>query len=339
MCKKIIDEIPGVIRIYSDGSIERPQNILNPPVSASQAFVDGVATRDLEINPHTGIWVRIYLPETSPGMSQLEKYPILLHFHGGGFCAGSAALKGLNAFLCQLVNQCRVMCVSVEYRLAPEHRLPAACEDGMESLEWLHRLARGDSEDPWLSPFGDFTRCILMGDSAGGNLVHEVAIRAAARGLKGLHPLGLCGGIIIHPGFVREQRSKSEVETPPDIAMLSIEMVDKLPSLALPEGSTKDHPITNPTGPLAPDLQHIKLPPFLVAIADRDLIRDTQFEYCQAMKIAGKIVEVFKSKNVGHCFHLRNNLITTDAIVSQQTQDLLDAIHNFIKTCCQEISK
>lgn len=333
MSKQIIDEIPGVIRIYSDGSIERPVNARNAPVNASQGFVDGVATRDLVINPQTGIWARIYLPETSTEMGQVEKYPILLHFHGGGFCIGSAASRGSNAFLSRLVKQCRAMCVSVDYRLAPEHRLPAACEDAMESLEWLHCLARGDSEDSWLSPFGDFRRCILMGDSAGGNLVHEVSIRAA--NMEHLHPLGLCGGIIIHPGFVREQRSRSEIETPPDIALLSIEVADKLIRLALPEGSTKDHPIFNPTGPLAPNLQNMKLPSFLVAIADHDLIRDTQFEYCEAMKIAGKSVEVFKSKDAGHCFHL----YTTDGNVSQQTQDLVDAIHNFIKTRCQGISK
>lgn len=333
MSKQIIDEIPGVIRIYNDGSIERPLNVLSTPVNASQAFVNGVATRDLDINPHTGIWARIYLPETSKEWSQVEKYPIVLHFHGGGFCTGSADERSLNLFLSRLVKQCRVMCVSVNYRLAPEHRLPAACEDGIESLEWLYRLARGDWEDPWLSTFGDFTQCFLLGDSAGGNLVHEVAIRAAP--MERLHPLRLCGGIMIHPGFVREQRSKSEMETPPNLAMLSTELVDKMFSLTVPEGSTKDHPVSNPTGPLAPNLQHMKLPPLLVAIADHDLLRDTQFEYCEAMKIAGKSVEVFKCKNVGHCFHLN----TIDANISQQTQDLLDVIQNFIKTCCQEVSK
>lgn len=136
-------------------------------------------------------------------------------------------------------------------------------------------------------------------------------------------------------GLVREQRSKSEMETPPNLAMLSTEMVDKMFTLTVPEGSTKDHPVSNPTGPLAPNLQHMKLPPFLVAIADHDLLRDTQFEYCEAMKMAGKSVEVFKCKNVGHCFHLN----TIDANISRQTQDLLDVIQNFIKTCCREVSK
>lgn len=334
MSKQIVDEICGVIRIYNDGTIERPPNIWTTPVTASEAFVNGVATRDLEINPHTGIWARIYLPEPSPDhMSQVEKYPVLLHFHGGGFCIGSADERCYNLFLSRLVKQCRVMCVSVSYRLAPEHRLPAACEDGIESLEWLYSLARGGWEDPWLSTFGDLTQCFLVGESAGGNLVHEVAIRAAP--MERLHPLRLCGGIMIHPGFFREERSKSEMETPPKLAMLSTEMVDKFFSLAVPEGSTKAHPVSNPTGPLAPNLEHMKLPPFLVAIADHDLLRDTQFEYCEAMKIAGKSVEVFKCKNVGHCFHLN----TVEANISQQTQDLLDAIQNFIKTGCQEIAK
>jgi len=325
----IIDEIPGVIRIYSDGSIERPLSIRNTPVAASQAFVDGVATRDVEINPHTAIWARLYLPETSLNMSQVEKYPVLLHFHGGGFCIGNADQRCFNVFLSRLVKQCSVLCVSVNYRLAPEYHLPAACEDAMESIEWLHRLARGDCEDPWLSRYGDFARCILVGESAGGNLVHEVAIRTAA--MQRLHPLALCGGIMINPGFVREQRSRSEMETPPDVALLSAEAVDKFYSLALPKGSTKDHRIANPMGPFAPNLQQLNLPPFLVTIAEHDLLRDTQFEYCEAMKIAGKRVEVLISKNVGHCFHLQENV----ASQQQQAHDLLDAIQTFITTCCQ----
>ena len=93
---------------------------------------------------------------------------------------------------------------------------------------------------------------------------------------------------MIHLGFVREQRSRSEIETPLDIAFLSIEVADKLISLALPEGSTKDHPIVNPTGPLAPNLQNMKLSSFLVAIADHDLIRDMQFEgACPGSREAG----------------------------------------------------
>ena len=126
------------------------------------------------------------------------------------------------------------------------------------------------------------------------------------------------------------------METPPDIAMISIELMDIVFRLAMPEGSTKDHPITNPMGPFAPNLQNMNLPQFLVAIAGHDLMRDMQFEYCEAMNIAGKSVEVFKTENAGHCFHLD----TTDTKVTEKTQELLDAIHSFIKTCCQkEISK
>eukprot|EP01018_Ginkgo_biloba_P014026 Gb_30372 [translate_table: standard] len=334
MGKHIVAEVTGCLKLFSDESVERvcagKDDINNPiaRVPASHTFVDGVATRDVQIDSQTGVWARIYFPETSTVAKQ-EKLPIVIYFHGGGFCMGSADWRLYDAFCRRFVKNSRVICVSVNYRLAPEHRLPAACEDGFQSLLWLRAVARGENDDAWLIRYGDFRRCILMGESAGGNLVNEVAIRAG-NDKKNLNPLCLCGGVMIHPGFVREQRSRSEVETPPDAA-LNLEMVDKFLNLSLPEGSTKDHPVTCPMGPLATPLQHLRLPPILVTIGDKDLIRDTQLEYCEAMKQAGKMLEMFVSKGVGHAFHLSEIENRTNPNTSQETTNLMDAIDSFIK--------
>nr|ABK23396.1 unknown [Picea sitchensis] len=167
-----------------------------------------------------------------------------------------------------------------------------------------------------------------------GNLVHEVGLRAQATPPDLLHPVCVRGGISIHPGYVRSERSQSEKEHPPDSALLTLDMVDKFLKLSAPEGiSTRDHPITNPMGPDAPPLKDLKFPRMLVAIADRDLIRDTELEYYEAMKSAGHDVEVFRSENVGHSFYLNEIAIKYDPNTAKETSRLLQAADRFIQSC------
>ncbi|MQJ84139.1 alpha/beta hydrolase fold domain-containing protein, partial [Escherichia coli] len=100
--------------------------------------------------------------------------------------------------------------------------------DGFSALLWLQSVAKGDTEESWLQKHGDFNRIFLIGDSSGGNLVHEVAARA---GNVSLDPLRLAGGIPIHPGFLRSSRSRSELEKPQS-PFLTLDMLDKFLSLA-----------------------------------------------------------------------------------------------------------
>jgi acetyl esterase/lipase len=173
-----------------------------------------------------------------------------------------------------------------------------------------------------------------MGDSSGGNLVHEVGLRAQATPPDLLHPVCVRGGISIHPGYVRSERSQSEMENPPDSAFLTLDMIDKFLKLSAPDGiTTRDHPITNPMRPDAPPLKYLKFPHMLVAIADRDLLRDTYIEYCEAMKNVGHNVEVFISENVDHSFYLDEITIKYDLNTTQETSKLLQAADRFIKSC------
>ncbi|KAH9304722.1 hypothetical protein KI387_009126, partial [Taxus chinensis] len=172
-------------------------------------------------------------------------------------------------------------------------------------------------------------RCVLIGESSGGNLVHHVALHAR-NSEQELRPVCVRGGAALHPGFIRSVRSKSEAEIPPDSALLTLEMVDRFMALSLTVGSTKDDPITNPMGPQAPPLNTLSFPLLFVGIADRDLIRDTEMEYCRAMISAGHCVDMFVSENVGHCFYLNQIAIKFDAHVAKETSKLLEAIDGFI---------
>ncbi|EOY19600.1 hypothetical protein QUC31_006028 [Theobroma cacao] len=328
--KKLVDEVSGWLRAYDDGSVDRTWT--GPPevkfmaeaVPPHEDFIEGVATRDVTIDSNSGLRVRIYLPEQV--LTAKTKLPILLHFHGGGFCISQADWYMYYHIYARLARSVPAICVSVYLRLAPENKLPAACDDGYATLLWLKSLAKGESHEPWLNDHADFNRVFLIGDSSGGNIVHQVAVRA---GNLDLSPLRLAGGIPIHPGFVRAERSKSELEQP-ESPFLTLDMVDKFLALALPIGSTKDHPITCPMGPAAPAMEGLNLPPFLFCVAEKDLIKDTEMEYYEAMRNANKEVELLISPGMGHSFYLNKIAVDMDPNYAAQTASLIAGIKEFV---------
>ncbi|GLJ27398.1 hypothetical protein SUGI_0537670 [Cryptomeria japonica] len=337
--KKLVDEVSGWLKIFSDGSVERTwtgpdevKPLITPVPPSNDTFIDGVATKHVIIDEENGIWIRIYLPRTALDRKTHTKLGVAIHFHGGGFCVSHADWQMYNHFISRLVTTSNVICVSVDYRLAPEHRLPAAIDDCFAAVAWLGQISRREKEESWLAQYADFERCVLIGDSSGGNLVHHVAVRAVACEEE-LQPLSLRGCVALHPGFVRSERSKSELEIWPDSAFLTMEMVDKFLGLGLPVGSTKDHPITNPMGAQSQPLDKLKFPPFLVGVAERDLMRDTQMEYCEAMRSAGHDVEIFVSENVTHCFYLNQLAVDFNKHVGEETATLLQVIDRFISRC------
>ncbi|XP_061375428.1 carboxylesterase 15-like [Gastrolobium bilobum] len=327
--KNLIDEVSGWLSLYDDGSVDRtwtgPPEVkfLVEPLPPHEDFIDGVATRDvITAGNHR---VRLYLPEKIPG--DKEKLPILVQFHGGGFCISEADWFMYYQFYTRLARSARVIIVSPFLRHAPENRLPAAIDDGFSTLLWLQLIARGDAEEPWLQNHGEFNRVFLTGDSSGGNIVHEVAARA---GKANLDPVQLAGGIPVHPGFVRSSRSKSELEKP-ESPFFTLDMLDKFLSLALPLGANKDHPITCPMGDGAPPLKGLKLPPYLLCVAEMDLVIDIQTEYYEAMKKANKDVELFVSKGMTHSFYLNKIAVDMDPNTGAETDALIAKVKEFIQ--------
>lgn len=112
-----------------------------------------------------GLRARIYRPAPH------EVLPVVVYFHGGGWVVGSVdSHDGVARFL---ANHAHSLVISVNYRLAPEHRFPAAVADAWASIRWAH----AHMEDAG----GDAARLAVAGDSAGGNLAAVVARHARDR--------------------------------------------------------------------------------------------------------------------------------------------------------------
>jgi len=117
--------------------------------------------RDLSVpGPHGQVPCRLYLPDDA------ERPPLLIYAHGGGFVQGS--LPSWDAMLRELVRQSGVAALSVDYRLAPEHRFPVAFEEMVAMIRLAAREGAGFGVDP--------TRLAVGGDSAGANLALAAAV-------------------------------------------------------------------------------------------------------------------------------------------------------------------
>lgn len=130
--------------------------------------------------------VRLYAPSS-------EQLPVLIYFHGGGFTIGSLATHDV---LCRTLSQlahCAVL--SVDYRLAPEHKFPVAHNDAWDAVQWVAR--QGESVGL------DASRIALGGDSAGGTLAAACALQARDAAL----PLAL--QLLFYPGCTAHQDTPS----------------------------------------------------------------------------------------------------------------------------------
>ncbi|XP_003574617.1 probable carboxylesterase 2 [Brachypodium distachyon] len=190
-------EFVPVIRQYKSGRVERllPTNPVPPSVDAAT----GVTSKDATVDPATGLWARLYLPAAGAD----DKLAIVVYLHGGGLVAGSAADAPEHAFLNRLCARARVLAVSVEYRLAPEHPVPACYDDAWAALRWAASAA-----DPWIRDHGDRDRVFVVGYSAGGNIAHNVALRAAGSD----RPVRIGGLGLVHPYFLSGEKGLAEGE-------------------------------------------------------------------------------------------------------------------------------
>ena len=156
-----------------------------PPEAARQLYLGGRAffspdppevaeTHSLVASgPHGPIPMRLYRPF---GTGAADILPALVYYHGGGWVIGD--LDTHDVVCRQLANRAGCAVISVDYRLAPEHKFPAAVDDAFAALLWVASEAAALRLDP--------SRLAVGGDSAGGNLTAVTTLRARDAGFAGL---------------------------------------------------------------------------------------------------------------------------------------------------------
>ncbi|KAL3834540.1 hypothetical protein ACJIZ3_009276 [Penstemon smallii] len=275
----------GMIR-NPDGSLTRIPEFLPtsiPPSYNPDPNHVQVLTKDIPINKEKPNWVRLYLPKTASNSIPTQKLPLIIYYHGGGFILGRVTSPLSHNFCLQTANRIPAVIVSVEYRLAPEHRLPAAYDDGMEALQWMRTI-----NDEWLTKYADFSKCFLMGSSAGGNIVYQVGLRAVAC-VDDLLPLKIQGLIFHQPFFGGTQRTLSEVRFSNDKVFPPV-VADVMWELGLPIGVDRDHEYCNPmTGIKLEVLMNVKDQGWrlLVTGCCGDPLVDRQIEFMRMLKEKG----------------------------------------------------
>ncbi|XP_062212642.1 carboxylesterase 15-like [Phragmites australis] len=293
----VVEDCPRVLQLLSDGTVVRfdEYNTLPPP-SVPPAMP--VRWKDVVYDAAHGLKLRVYKPPAACG-----KLPVLVYFHGGGYVLGTFELPNFHACCLRLAGELPAVVLSADYRLAPEHRLPAALDDAAAVMSWVRGQAvavGGDDADPWLAESADFGRVFVSGDSAGGNIVHHVAVRLGSGQLP-LDPARVAGHVMLCPMFGGVQRTASEAEFPPG-PFLTLPGYDQTWRLALPQGATRDHPFANPFGPESPALGAVALPPTLVVVAEHDLLRDRTVDYVARLEAMGKPVELVEFEGQHHGF-------------------------------------
>lgn len=173
---------PEAYRSMENQSMNFPQQVES---------VERVEDRVLKLDGRD-IPVRIYTPKGGEA-----PYPGLVYYHGGGWVLGN--LDSHDPICRLLANEAKCVVVSVDYRLAPEHKFPAAVDDAYDSLEWIATQGEDFEIDP--------NRLAVGGDSAGGNLAAVACIIAKERNIP-----EVCHQLLLYPstGFKEELPSLKE---------------------------------------------------------------------------------------------------------------------------------
>lgn len=223
------------------------------------------------------IKIRIYKPSDS------AKLPIIVFYHGGGWIVGNI---NTHDFICRnLAVRSSSIVVSVDYRLAPESKFPAAVNDAYEALLWVSKNA--------LQLDGDPDRIIVAGDSAGGNLAIVVCLVSRDRnGPK------IAYQIPMYPATNMAQLNTESYKCFREGYYLTKPVIEAVIPMYVSDKKDLENPYVSPL--LATDFKD--LPPALAITAQFDPLRDEGEAYARKLMDAGIPAKVRRFDGVIHGF-------------------------------------
>ncbi|MED6106206.1 hypothetical protein PIB30_002659 [Stylosanthes scabra] len=312
----VVEDCMGFLQLYSDGSVFRSNDIKFHETPIQD---DTVSFKDCLYHKKFNLFLRLYKPQSNNNNSKL---PVVIFLRGGGFCFGSRTWPHVHNCCMRLASGLKAVVVTPDYRLAPEHRLPAAVEDAVEAVRWLQRQVLSVCGDAWLSNGDvDFDRVFIVGDSSGGNIAHHLAVWFGS-GSREMEPVRVRGYVLLAPFFGGVVRTKSEEG--PSEHMLTLDLLDRFWRLSLPVGESRDHPFANPFGEDAANnnynnnnnLGEAKLEPMLVMVGGNELLKDRAQDYANKLKELGKDIEYVEFEGCQHGFftHDSYSLVANEVI-------------------------
>ena len=246
-----------------------------PPTEDIGSVVDRVI-------PGTGhqIPIRVYEPLGDDAGPR----PGVVYYHGGGWTI--CGLDTHESACRRLANETGSVVVSVDYRLAPEHKYPAAADDAYTALCWVSEHA---------DELGiDRSRLAVAGDSAGGNLGAVVALRARDEG----PPVAF--QLLVYP-VIDSSSTRNDYASKTDNAtgyFLTTTQMEWYRRQYLPDDDAGEHPGVSPN--LASS--HAGLPPACIVTAEMDPLRDEAEHYASQLEAAGVPVTMYRAEGMFHGF-------------------------------------
>ncbi len=230
---------------------------------------------------------RLYAPTTAP-------LPVLLYLHGGGFTIGD--LETHDSLCRQLALRAGIAVVALDYRLAPEHRFPAAVDDTIGALREL--VARG-------AALGlDCSRLAVGGDSAGGTLAAVAALQARDDGL----PLAL--QLLVTPGTCARADTESHARFGKGY-LLDAEAIAWFFDHYIDDAQKDDWRFA----PLHAE-DHEGLAPACVILAEADPLVDEGLAYADRLRASGVAVQLELFRGVTHDF-IKMGRMLPEALAAQ----------------------
>ncbi|NHV26839.1 alpha/beta hydrolase [Burkholderia sp. D-99] len=245
--------------------------------------VDRTETFEVPTRDGQQIRVRAYWPSvTSAGAA---RQPAIVYAHGGGWCLGTLELYDNPCRALANATQCVVL--SVDYRLAPEHRFPVPLEDFCDALDWVCHEAAGLGLDP--------ARIAVGGDSAGGNLAAAACLVARERGGP-----PIAHQLLLYPPLDASMSSTS-YRTCGQGYYLTQEIMRYCFDMYLTDPADGGSPCVSPLR--AASLEG--LPPATLLACEYDPVRDDAHAYAQQLRAAGVAVDYVVLPGMIHaCIHM-----------------------------------
>jgi acetyl esterase len=253
--------------------------------------------------PHGAIPARVYIPKNLRNRSGLS--PSLMFFHGGGWVIGN--LETHDVVCRKLAHEGEMMVISVDYRLAPEHRFPAAVDDAITATKWIAANAERLAIDP--------ARLVVGGDSAGGNLAAVVSLAAREDGLR------IAGQLLIYPSTDMSRRHPSHSE-PETSVLLTHSVIGWFLNHYFGDADINDWRASP-----ARAKSLAGLPPAYVLTAGADPLRDEGDEYAARLKAAGVAVTYRHFPGQFHGFFTMGKLLNQANVAVSEIATWLKALN------------